>query len=119
MRFPIIIALFSVAFLSGSVCAQQPTNVQVFDPELNQLVDKKTVNKERELRYRPEGEDFVIVNGTAKFNRALYGTHTGFRVETGDVPEFALYLPRMGGNLSFSIENNHKSIKLNAADLLK
>jgi len=115
MRFPIIIALFSVAFLSGSVCAQQPTNVQVFDPELNQLVDKKTVNKERELRYRPEGEDFVIVNGTAKFNRALYGTHTGFRVETGDVPEFALYLPRMGGNLSFSIENNHKSIKLNAA----
>jgi hypothetical protein len=55
----------------------------------------------RTLRYRPEGEDFTIVNGTRRFNRALYGTNTAFRVETGDLPEFALYMPGMGGNLSF------------------
>ena len=30
-------------------------------------------SKERKLRYTPEGEDFVIVNGDRKFNRALYG----------------------------------------------
>lgn len=59
----------------------------------------------RQLRYKPDGEDFVINNGTKRFNRALYGTHTGFRVETGDVPEFALYMPRMGGNLSFGLTN--------------
>jgi len=57
----------------------------------------------------------VIVNGKNKFNRTLYGTNTGFRVETGDVPEFALYLPRMGGNLSFSIANKQKTIALNDA----
>ena len=67
------------------------------------------------MRYTPDGQDFVIVNGKNKFNRALYGTNTGFRVETGDVPEFALYLPRMGGNLSFSIGNKQKTIALNDA----
>ena len=69
----------------------------------------------RTLRYTPEGEDFVIINGDRKFNRALYGGHSGFRLETGDVPEFALYLPRMGGNLSFGISNGTDSIPLNNA----
>ena len=70
---------------------------------------------QRTLRYTPDGEDFVIVNGDKKFNRALYGSHTGFRVETGDVPEFALYLPRMGGNLSFGIVSGSKVLSLNKA----
>jgi len=88
----------------------------VFDPELNQFIPAKdSVSKERSLRYTPEGQDFVIVNGKNKFNRALYSTNSGFRVETGDVPEFAMYLPRMGGNLSFSIDNGKKAISLNDA----
>jgi len=70
---------------------------------------------QRTLRYTPDGEDFVIVNGDKKFNRALYGAHTGFRVETGDVPEFALYLPRMGGNLSFGIVSGSRVLSLNKA----
>ena len=53
------------------------------------------------LRYHPEGDGFTIVNGTHRFNRALYGTNTAARVEAGDLPEFALYMPGMGGNLSF------------------
>ncbi|MHB9056321.1 MAG: DUF4450 domain-containing protein [Paludibacteraceae bacterium] len=69
--------------------------------------------RERKLRYTPDGEDFVIVNGKNKFNRALYGGHSGFRLETGDVPEFAFYLPRMGGNLTFSLTNGKKNIRLN------
>ena len=72
-------------------------------------------HEERTLRYIPDGEDFVIINGDKKFNRALYGGHSGFRLETGDVPEFALFLPRMGGNLSFAISNNNKRINLNDA----
>ncbi|HET7734145.1 MAG TPA: DUF4450 domain-containing protein, partial [Paludibacter sp.] len=111
--------LVLISASSFSVAQTQPEKIQFYDPELNQLVDKKKVSKERELRYRPEGEDFVIVNGDAKFNRALYGTHTGFRVETGDVPEFALYLPRMGGNLSFSIGNKEKTIALNNANRIE
>src|SRR5699024_5706503 len=57
----------------------------------------------RSLRYRPDGEDFVITNGERRFNRALYGSNTAFRVEAGDLPEFALYLPGMGGNFRFGL----------------
>ena len=60
-------------------------------------------NQERAIRYKPDGGDFVIVNGTRRFNRALYGTNTAFRVEAGDLPEFALYMPGMGGNLQFGL----------------
>lgn len=64
---------------------------------------------ERELRYRPEGNDIVIENGTRRFNRALYGGNTAFRAEAGDLPEFALYMPGMGGNLKFGFIINGKS----------
>jgi hypothetical protein len=66
-------------------------------------------NQPRTLRYHPEGQDFVITNGTHRFTRALYGTNTAFRVEAGDLPEFALYLPGMGGNLKFGLLANGQS----------
>ena len=59
--------------------------------------------KEREIHYKPDGEDFVLVNASRRFNRALYGGNSGFRAEAGDLPEFALYLPGMGGNLKFGL----------------
>jgi hypothetical protein len=64
---------------------------------------------ERSMRYRPDGKDFVINNGTRRFNRAIYGTNTAFRVEAGDLPEFALYLSGMGGNLKLGIVNGAES----------
>src|SRR5258706_12963 len=66
-------------------------------------------NKERILRYHPEGSDFVITNGKRRFVRALYGTNTAFRVEEGDLPEFALYMPGMGGNFKLGIIAGDKS----------
>ena len=71
--------------------------------------------EERTLRYTPDGEDFVIVNGDRKFTRALYGGHSGFRLETSDVPEFAFYLPHMGGNLSFFLQHGEYCLSLNEA----
>jgi hypothetical protein len=65
--------------------------------------------KERVLRYHPEGNDFIITNGKRKFVRALYGTNTAFRIEAGDLPEFALYMPGMGGNFKFGIIAGDKS----------
>ncbi len=53
--------------------------------------------------YHPDGNSAVTVNGTARFNRGLYGAHTGFRVDCSDMPEFGIYLPRMGGNLRFTL----------------
>src|SRR5436190_17684833 len=66
-------------------------------------------NKERNIHYKPEGNDFVCVNGKMRFNRALYGTNTGFRVEAGDLPEFAMYMPGMGGNIKFGLISGNKS----------
>jgi hypothetical protein len=45
---------------------------------------------ERKIRYKPEGNDFVIVNGNRRFTTALYETNTAFRAEAGNLPEFAL-----------------------------
>ena len=68
--------------------------------------------EQRSLRYRPDGESFLIHNGSRRFNRALYGTHTAFRVEAGDLPEFSMYMPGMGGNLQIGIARAGKSIWL-------
>ena len=57
----------------------------------------------RPLRYTAVGTDFVITNGTEFFNRPLYGGNTGFRVEAGDRPEFAFFLPGRGGNLRMAL----------------
>ncbi|OFX75304.1 MAG: hypothetical protein A2071_12725 [Bacteroidetes bacterium GWC1_47_7] len=73
----------------------------------------------RELRYTPEGDDFVIVNGNKRFNRALYGTNTAFRVETGDMPEFGLFMPHMGGNIQLGFLSGDKSLWLNDARHIK
>ena len=70
----------------------------------------------REPHYRPDGHDFLLIKGTRRFNRALYGSNTGFRVEAGDLPEFALYLPGMGGNLNLGIVNGGRGKWLKSAD---
>ena len=40
--------------------------------------------------YRPSGQAFVCSNGQNRYTRALYGSHTEWRVETSDRPVFAL-----------------------------
>lgn len=57
----------------------------------------------RAVHYRPCGDGVETVDGTARFNRALYGARTGFRIECGDRPEFGIYLPGMGGNLRLDL----------------
>ena len=68
----------------------------------------------RTLRYRPAGNGVEIVDGGQRFNRALYGAHTGFRMECSDRPEFGLYLPRMGGNLRFEVPYDHCTARYEA-----
>jgi hypothetical protein len=76
-------------------------------------------NKPRTVHYLPEGNDFVCTNGKLRFNRALYGTNTGFRAEAGDLPDFALYLPGMGGNFRFGLMSNDGSKWLSEAAKIK
>ncbi len=71
----------------------------------------KTRELERPLRYTPDAGDFVITNGREFFNRPLYGTHTAFRVDAGDLPEWALYLPGRGGNLRLGLVSADGSVR--------
>lgn len=63
----------------------------------------------RKIHYVPDGDGFLLKNGSRKFNRALYGSNTAFRVEAGDLPEFAMYMPGMGGNLKLGLSNGKNS----------
>ncbi|KNB60617.1 DUF4450 domain-containing protein [Chryseobacterium sp. Hurlbut01] len=76
-------------------------------------------NNERELHYKEDKGDFLLVNGKYRFNRALYGDNRASRVEAGDLPEFALYLPGMGGNLQFVIQKGDSIKKLIQADKIE
>ncbi len=76
-------------------------------------------NNERELHYKEDKGDFLLVNGKYRFNRALYGDNRASRVEAGDLPEFALYLPGMGGNLQFVIQKGNSVKKLINADQIE
>lgn len=71
----------------------------------------------RSVHYLPKDDGFELVKGQRRFNRALYGTNTGFRVEAGDLPEFAMYMPGMGGNFKLGIASeNGQSKWITAAD---
>lgn len=74
---------------------------------------------ERALHYTEDQGDFLLVNGRYRFNRALYGDNRASRVEAGDLPEFALYLPGMGGNLQFVIRKGARFKKLIDADRIE
>lgn len=73
----------------------------------------------RKMRYTPDHNDFVIVNGEKRFNRALYGTNTGFRIEAGDLPEFGLYMTRLGGTLRLGLVKGEQSKWLIDANIIE
>lgn len=74
----------------------------------------------KHLHYSPiHGKGFRCENPKQKFNRALYGSNTAFRVETGDFPEFAMYLPGMGGNCKIGLINGSKSKWISEAQTIE
>ena len=53
--------------------------------------------------YRPSGQAFVCQNGQNRYTRALYGSHTEWRVETSDRPVFALFKKGNHRNISLHV----------------
>ena len=70
---------------------------------------------DRPLRYRPDGTDFVRIDGPERFNRPLYGGGTAFRVDAGDRPTFSLFLPGRGGVLRLGVRQGGRAIWLDEA----
>lgn len=85
-----MLIFLAIVWLPDAALARQPTGL------FANSVD-------RPLRYRPDGGDFVVEDGTANFNRPLYTAHTAGRVEAGDRPEFALCSPSKGGVLRLGV----------------
>ena len=56
-------------------------------------------------QYRPDGGAFVCENGTNRYTRALYGSHTDWRLETSDRPVFAVVKKGHHRNISFTVDD--------------
>lgn len=73
----------------------------------------------REANYKPEGKAFVCVNGSNRFTRALYGSHTAWRIETSDRPIFALYRKTDNKNIRFKIKCGGTVFPLDSTEYCK
>ena len=69
----------------------------------------------RTMRYYPDGRDIVCLNGSGRYTRALYGTHTRFRLETSDKPVFAVYDKENSRNIRFYLRYRGQELQLDYA----
>ena len=68
----------------------------------------------RTMNYHPDNGEIVCVNGNNRYTRALYGTHTLYRLETSDRPVFATYDKRHNRNISFMVTVNGTTTRLDS-----
>ncbi|WP_033147700.1 DUF4450 domain-containing protein [Prevotella sp. P6B1] len=69
----------------------------------------------RTLQYEPgEGRAFVCKNGNNRYTRALYGSHSDWRLETSDRPIFAVVKKGYHRNIRFVAEIDGHSYPLEA-----
>ena len=61
--------------------------------------------QERRQQYVPKGNAFFCENGTNRFTRALYGSHTDWRLETSDCPVFAVVKKGHHRNIRFVVND--------------
>ena len=66
----------------------------------------------RSMQYVPRGNAFFCENGTNRYTRALYGSHTDWRLETSDRPVFAVVKKGHHRNIRFVVNG----VPLDATD---
>lgn len=74
------------------------------------------VDELRTLQYKPDGQDFVCINGNNRYTRALYGSPTEDRIETSDRPVFVAYKAKDSRNISFSLTTDGVMVELDKTD---
>lgn len=98
--------LFVLLLLPSIMYAQYPTGKK---PQgAGDRIESSSFNDHkrgatRKLNYIPDGEDFVCINGENRYTRALYGSHTAFRLETSDRPVFAVFTKGNSKNIRFRV----------------
>ena len=73
----------------------------------------------RQMQYWPEGRSIVCVNGNNLYSRALYGSHTLFRLETSDRPLFATYDKGNSKNIRLYLTTGGSKIRLDSTTYCK
>ena len=92
------ILVFLLAVLTLPVDAQKQKIGDMIESTSYNL-DKIGVS--RQQQYRPMGDAFVCDNGQNRYTRALYGSHTDWRLETSDRPIFAVVKKDHNRNIRF------------------
>ena len=84
----------------GGFTPRHGTTIQITEEEYQRL--KGYYRYAFTEKYHPDGQSFVCVNGNNRYTRALYGSHTTWRLETSDRPVFATWNGNTGNrNISF------------------
>ena len=107
-----LIALLTLSAVTFSVDAQTK-RIGDYIESLSYNDDKAGLR--RSMQYHPVGRAFVCENGTNRFTRALYGSHTDWRVETSDRPVFAIAKKNHHRNIRFWVNG----IALDSTDYCK
>ena len=105
-RTSILAIIFTAFFPLGSYA--QYVSSSKTPKKAGDLIESTSYNDHkrgapRTLQYLPSGEDFVCVNGKNRYTRALYGSHTAWRLETSDRPIFATYVKNDSRNIRFRL----------------
>ncbi len=108
-------------FIGFSACcsvnaAAQDTRQKVGEFLKTQHTTQNDFAKPRQWLYRPDGQDFICVNGKNRYTRALYGSHDEDRIETSDRPVFVAYKSKDSRNISFAITIDGIMVALDQTD---
>ena len=76
--------------------------------------NEETRGTARRQQYWPEAGAFVCENGTNRFTRALYGSHTDWRLETSDRPVFAVVKKGHHRHIRFVLEYEGQCVPLDS-----
>ena len=79
---------------------------------LTLLVGISLYAQKRSQQYQPLADAFVCDNGNNRYTRALYGSHTDWRLETSDRPIFAVAKKDHHRNIRLVLETNGKTYPL-------
>ena len=110
----LLLCLLGIGSVSGAGQTKQPQKIGDFIESTSYNEHRR--NATRSLQYTPDGDDFVCINGKNRFTRALYGSHTAFRLETSDRPVFAAYTKENPKHICFKMQTSGGTVALDSTE---